>query len=102
MICPICNSRLPARFALATSLNTVVCGGCKTGLRPTLESAGAVARKTFYPFAALGVALGSGGVTYGLSTGRWAPLWYALSFGMTAAIAVSWRIATKLYEFERA
>ena len=102
MICPACRSKLPARFAFATSLNEVVCIRCKTALRPTLDSAGIVARKTFYPFAALGVALGSAGVSYGLSTGRWVPLWVALSIGVLVSLAVSWRNALKHYVFERA
>ena len=102
MICPACRSQLPAKFALATSLSTVVCRRCSAELRPTTDSASLVARKTFFPFAAVGVALGSGGVWYGLSTGRWAPLWIALSLGVVVSIAVSWWLATRLYAFERA
>jgi hypothetical protein len=102
MICPICRAQLPARFAFATSLNTVTCRHCASELRPTADSAGVVARKTFFPFAALGVALGSGGVWFGLSTGRWVPLWTALSIGLVASLVVSWRVALKHYSFERA
>jgi hypothetical protein len=102
MICPGCRTQLPAKAALATSFNTVVCKRCAAELRPTLDSAQIIARKTFYPFAALGVAIGSAGVWFGLSTGRWAPLVIALALGMTAAILISWRIAMKHIAFERA
>jgi hypothetical protein len=102
MICPVCRRHLPATFALATSLSTVVCRGCSAELRPTHDSASLVARKTFYPFAAVGVALGSGGVWYGLSTDRWTALWIALSMGVVVSIAISWWVATKFYVFERA
>ena len=102
MICPVCREKLPAKFALATALTTVVCGRCHTTLRPTADSADFVARRMFPPSAKVGLVLGFAGTWYGLSTGRWAPLWIALGVGVLVSFVVSWRMAMKSVEFERA
>src|SRR5687768_2686066 len=102
MICSVCRRELPARFALATSLTTVVCTGCGTALRPTIDSAGYVARRMFPPFAKVGLVVGGGGTWYGLATGRWWPLCVALGLGIAASVAVSWWHATKHLVFEQA
>ena len=90
------------RFALATAITTVVCKNCQSKLRPTEESAHLVAKTMFMPSARVGVVLGAVGTWYGLSTGRWMPLCVVLGIGVGVSFAISWWLATKRIEFERA
>lgn len=102
MICPVCRHKLPLRFALATSLTSVVCRKCHATLRPTAESANQVAKLVFMPSAKVGAVGGALGTWYGIATGSWAPFFVTLVVMVSLSFVVSWWLATTRVVFERA